>query len=82
VNYKAKYILFADRNSVFPIVFSETMQHIDVARCLRPLTPESAGFCYIEEGRYVCYGESVSLGIKSNGDADGILLNKYLGVDC
>ena len=38
-----------------------------------------AGFVYVNaEGAYVCYGESVTLKIKSNGEEDSKILNRYL----
>ena len=76
----AKYIII-DKGWIAPIVFSELLTHAEVARALGG-TVIGAGFCQItEQGRYECYGKSVSLGIKSDEESDAKILNKELGVD-
>lgn len=71
-----KYIKVGDYNSI--IIFPEIIQH-DTFRYLNPTT---AGFCYIEKGRVHCFGESVSLGLKSNERLDTIDATKqYCGID-
>jgi hypothetical protein len=76
--YKAKYII---SESELPVVFSELQTHADVALAL--FGGEKiigAGFVYVNrEGEYVCYGESISLRVKSRSDEDSKLLNKMLG---
>lgn len=74
---KAKYIVIG-RTS--PIVFDETRKHSDVMRWLAPnAVCTGAGFCHItQDGAYVCYGESTSLGVKSHPD-DSKILNRNLG---
>lgn len=75
--FKAKYI----RHGNTPVVFPETLVHADVARQLfgPGAIIHGAGFVQIDrEGRYVCYGESISLGVKSRED-DSDVLNMYLG---
>jgi hypothetical protein len=95
MNWRSKYIIIDYGMNVVPIVFSELQQHAEVARALYA-TPDKilgAGFCFIEvvkitnqagqtfhEPRYKCYGESVSLKVKSREDEDSRFLNKYLGV--
>ncbi len=75
--FKSKYILDGDFT---PIVFPETLAHSDVARNMGMLGRViGAGFCYIEDNKYVCYGESVSLNVKSRGDEDSKRLNRLLG---
>lgn len=78
-----KYIIFD--NGEF-VIFPETMNHGAVARSLRA-TKDSvlgAGFvrigCEIEESEHFanCYGESISLGIRSRGDEDGAIIERYL----
>ena len=76
--FKAKYIILENFG---PVVFTELMQHSEVARALganQPIT--GAGFVYVNaDGGYTCYGESISLRVKSNGEDDAKILNKYLG---
>lgn len=60
------------------IVFDEILTHRDVARAVfhnQEIT--GAGFCYIDEGRFFAYGESISLKVKS-GPNDSKILNKSL----
>lgn len=76
--FKSKYIV---SKSGTPVVFAETLVHADVAYSLFGRTGEivGAGFCYIANNKYVCYGESISLKVKSRGATDSNLLNTYLG---
>lgn len=80
---KAKYIVVTLAGLEQPFVFSELTTHADVARALN-CEVVGAGFCYIKEtpngSRYECYGESISLRIKSRGTADSDILNSLLGV--
>jgi hypothetical protein len=73
---KSKYVI-TDNG---PVVFSEMMQHADVARALGSEV-YGAGFCYIDDNRYVCYGESISLKMKADPEKDSAKLNRLLGVD-
>ena len=83
MQYKSKYIIVDNATGIIPVVFTELATHKDVARGFMPGTIIGAGFCYIDERdcKYVCYGESTSLNVKSRGDEDSKLLNKFLGVD-
>lgn len=72
--YKAKYVIIGHMQ--VPVVFSDLLGHDEIAHG-QPVV--GAGFCYIRDSRYVCYGESVSLKVKSRGDADALILNKLLG---
>ncbi len=76
--YKAKYII---SDSGLPMVFSELQTHADVARNIFGSNPIiGAGFVHVNhEGEYQCYGESVSLRVKSRGEEDSKILNKMLG---
>lgn len=76
--FKSKYLVIELEGIPQPVVFSELTTHSDVAQALRG-TVLSAGFCYIAEGLYVCYGESVSCRVKSRGDEDSKILNRLLG---
>lgn len=61
---KMKYVKVGDYNSI--IIFPMIIQH-DVFKYLNPIT---AGFCYISETKVECFGESVSLRLKSNERLD------------
>jgi len=84
--YKSKYVILDTSTAAVPVVFAEFLTHSDVVRNLTGRTDAvlGAGFCYIqqtEDGpRYVCYGESVSLKMRSREEKDAFILNKYLGV--
>lgn len=76
--FKAKYIII---DGMTPVVFPETLTHADVKSSLAPGADcTGAGFVHItHDGAYSCYGESVSLKVKSNGEKDSFILNRYLG---
>ena len=50
------------------IMFPETIQHLE----FQSFSPVSAGFCHVKtaERKVACYGESISLGIKSKPQQD------------
>ena len=69
-----KYVIIKSGNLETPYLFPETETHGDVARALTRGNPDSvvsAGFCDIYcdsdkcEYTWSCWGESVSLGVKS-----------------
>ena len=76
--YKAKYII---SETGLPMVFSELQTHADVARAVFGGNQiVGAGFVHVNsEGEYVCYGESVSLRVKSRNEEDSKILNTMLG---
>lgn len=75
--FKAKYIVV---DYDMPYIFPEFINHIDFAHRVTGKPVTSAGFVYVDsEGSYKCYGESISLKLKSNPEADNKLLNKFLG---
>ena len=80
---KAKYIVIKRGNIEEPFVFSELSQHADVAFavCGDVRNVVGAGFCFIDEDRYHCYGESISCKVKSRPEQDAKILNRLLGVD-
>ena len=84
MHYKSKYVIFDNSLYAVPVIFSEFMNHNEVAAAIQIHAyggkPISAGFCFIEDGKYKCYGESKSLRIKSRPEEDARILNKYLGV--
>ena len=73
---QAKYIVWDDE---FPqaVIFSETINHSDMARALRMGNILGAGFCNTDSDRYICYGKSVSLNKQSRGPDDEKVLNKW-----
>jgi hypothetical protein len=77
---KCKYIIVKHGGTEQPFVFSELSIHSDVARAVGGHVV-GAGFCFIDEDRYHCYGESVSCQVKSRGQVDEKVLNELLGVD-
>jgi len=84
MSFKSKYIILETGliPMGLPIVFSDLLTHADVARGIEYSGKvHGAGFCYVVNDRYVCYGESVSLNVKSRGEEDSKILNKLLGVD-
>ena len=73
---RTKYIKTEDNQIV---VFSEYFQHSD----FRSKKPTSAGFISFGVGKdgnpsCTCYGESVSLGLKSDGEIDTKLADKQI----
>lgn len=75
---KVKYIVTKDREI---IVFSELFNHSD----FKNFNPVSAGFISFgvnKQGNPTCscYGESVSLGLKSNPESDTILAKRQLNM--
>ena len=78
MRFRSKYIVIERARLATPIIFSETMGHDEMAAAVGGEVV-GAGFCYISDDRYKCYGESVSLKIKSRGDVDANILNLYLG---
>ena len=78
ITHTAKYIIHTDW---IPIVFPEIINHSDMARNMGWKKEDivGAGFVYLEDYSYICYGESVSLRVKSRGEEDEKILNRYLG---
>lgn len=73
-----KYIMI---DYAFPVIFGSALAHKDVAFGLRDLGPvTSAGFVQNNgDGTFSCYGESISLGIKSDPDKDTAMVNYIMG---
>lgn len=73
---KMKYIKVGDYNSI--IIFPTIIQHSE----FKHLKPKTAGFCYISEEKVECFGNSISLNLKSDEKADTIEATKqYCGID-
>jgi hypothetical protein len=56
-----------------PIIFDECYTHANMAGGMSII---SAGFCFLEDGKFHCYGKSTSLGIASRPEEDSRILNK------
>tara|TARA_R110000782_G_scaffold268522_1_gene365066 strand:- start:221 stop:463 length:243 start_codon:yes stop_codon:yes gene_type:complete len=77
---KSKYIIVESLSGgdfPMPFVFSDVCKHSDIARAVGGVVI-GAGFCFIEENQYQCYGESISCRVKSNGADDSKILNTML----
>ena len=76
--WKAKYII---HKQYIPIVFPETINHADMARNMGWKREDiiGAGFVFVVDDSYKCYGESISLRVTSCVEEDEKLLNRYLG---
>jgi len=73
---KMKYVKVGQYNSI--IIFPMIIQHSD----FRHMNPRTAGFCYISNDKVECFGESISLGLKSNERLDTIdATNQYCGIE-
>ncbi len=73
---KMKYIKFGIYKSI--IIFPCVIEHSN----FRIFNPVSAGFCYIEQDKVKCFGESTSLDLKSNEIEDTLVATKqYIGID-
>ena len=71
---KMKYVKVGEYNSI--IIFPFVIQHSEFKR----FNPTSAGFCHISKDKVVCFGESVSLGLKADEVLDTIDATKqYCG---
>ena len=73
---KMKYVKVGDYNSI--IIFPIIIEHSEFKR----FNPITAGFCYISREKIDCFGESISLGLKSNERLDTIDATKqYCGIE-
>lgn len=73
---RMKYVKVGDYNSI--IIFPMIIEHSK----FKHFNPTTAGFCYISNEKVECFGESISLGLKSNERLDTIDATKqYCGVD-
>jgi hypothetical protein len=78
MNLKTKYVITEDK---VIIVFPELIQHSE----FKHFNPTSAGFISIGVNKQgnpscSCYGESISLGLKSNPEKDTELAKKQLNM--
>jgi hypothetical protein len=73
--WKQKYVVTANKEM---IVFSELLQHKE----FKELNPTSAGFIsiFVKDGQTdcLCYGDSVSLGVKSDEVKDTYMAKRQI----
>jgi len=66
-----------------PVIFPNSLEHKKVAGCLQECPVISAGLVLIkdfEPNKLTCYGESLSLNIKSRAEEDTNILKNFLKV--
>ena len=68
---KMKYVKIDEFDSI--IIFPDIIMHSD----FRYLKPISAGFCYINEDSISCFGESISLRLKTEPEDSEIATRQY-----
>jgi hypothetical protein len=72
---KQKYVRLKRYNEV--IIFPTVIEH----STFRNQEPISAGFCYVGKNKVSCFGESISLGIKSMEDDSYMATKQLFGWD-
>lgn len=75
---KMKYIVVDNGSWIDPYIFSEAVQHFEMASNIHG-DVISAGFVYWTPNGLECYGESISLDVKSRPEEDSKMINKMLG---
>lgn len=77
---KMKYIIYDTGLYDAVIIFDHIAQHNQVAQKMYAIeSVVSAGFVDIVDGKFECYGKSISLDIKSRPE-DSEYVNKFMGV--
>lgn len=79
MRHEAKYIVFDDGTYVVPVIFSDFEEHSEMKRRY-PSNYKILGAGFISVGKFglSCYGESVTLNVKSRGKEDeAIFLNMF-----
>jgi len=72
---KLKYIRLKNYDEI--IIFHSIIEHSR----FKHFNPISAGFCYIGDNKVNCFGESISLKIKSMDDDTEIATKQVFGFD-
>lgn len=72
---KQKYVRLKEYNQI--IIFHPATEHSK----FKNMNPISAGFCYVNDDKVECFGESISLGIKSMEDDSYIATKQIFGWD-
>ena len=81
---QTKYIVFEDpTKEPYMFMFADTLEHmrvnaVFVTNTMWPFKAVSAGF--VNTGTGDCYGESISMKLKSNTKRDTILAKRILGI--
>ena len=71
-------VLNAEHGMEIPYVFPNVIYHIEFAKAIDEVAV-SAGFCYVDDnGKYVAYGKSESLGLSARPEEDSHLLTFFL----
>lgn len=83
-----KYVVFSDNDHERIILFPAIIEHRSFATSMpKSWRPVRAGFVFFAlhdadgntlEGRFKCYGESISLNLESDPEKDLMLLNREL----
>jgi len=68
---KQKYVRLKEYDEI--IIFPQIIQHSEFSN----MNPVSAGFCHVHKDKVVCFGESISLGLKSKED-DTLMATKQI----
>ncbi len=78
---KMKYIRYDTGLYESVIIFDHITQHQEVAQKMRSIeSVVSAGFVDIVDGKFRCYGRSISLDIGSKPIEDAAYVNRIMGV--
>lgn len=72
---KQKYVRLGGLDEI--IIFPQVLEHSDFAR----LKPISAGFCYVNDKKVGCFGESFSLKLKSLPEDSDIATRQLFGFE-
>lgn len=72
---KQKYVRLKQYDTI--IIFPEVLNHSD----FKHMNPVSAGFCYVEQEKIQCFGESYSLRMKSDPEDTKIATKQIFGVE-
>ena len=77
-----KYITFIKNDIEGGIIFDNILKHSDMLILYNKAFILGAGFLYFnKKGKVECYGESISLRIKSRKNLDSKTINKSLNLD-
>lgn len=71
---KQKYVRLASYNQI--IIFPQTIKHSE----FKYYNIVSAGFCYVENNKVICFGRSDSLNIDSHETDTAIATKQIFGV--
>lgn len=71
---QGKYLIIKTEYDEQPLTFPITIQHNSLLSANKII---AAGFFKYENGKFICYGKSESLHIKSRSETDSEILNMY-----